>query len=70
MNQPQRNESRESSDEASFEPADLLERLKQLKSDPAQFLADLLAAQCFLGQADCRAVLRAGQNNDVEVLAL
>lgn len=70
MNQPQRNESKKSSDEASFEPADLLERLKQLNADPTQFLADLLAAQCFLGQADCGAVLRTGQNNNVEVLAL
>jgi len=70
MNQPQRNESRESSDEASFELADLLERLKQPNADPTQFLADLLAAQCFLGQADCGAVLRTGQNNNVEVLAL
>jgi len=70
MNQPQRNESRESSDEASFELADLLERLKQPNADPTQFLTDLLAAQCFLGQADCGAVLRTGQNNNVEVLAL
>lgn len=49
MNQPRDNKSKKSSDEASFEPADLLERLKQLNADPAQFLADLLAAQCFLG---------------------
>ena len=70
MNQAQRNGSRKSSDEASFEPADLLKRLKQINADPSQFLADLLAAQCFLGQADCGAVLRTGQNNDVEVLAL
>jgi len=70
MNQPQRNESGKSSDEASFEPADLLERLKQPNANPAQFLADMLEAQCFLGQADCGAVLRAGQNNNVEVLAL
>ena len=70
MNQPQKNESKKSSDEASFEPADLFERLKQPNANPAQFLADLLEAQCFLGQADCGAVLRTNQNNNVEVLAL
>ena len=70
MNQSQRNESMKSSGEASFEPADLLERFKQPNTNPAQFLADLIAAQCFLGNADCGAVLRTGQNNNVEVLAL
>ena len=70
MNQSHRNESGKFSDEASFEPADLLERLKQSNTNPAQFLADLIAAQCFLGQADCGAVLRTSQNNEVEVLAL
>ncbi|MCJ7626597.1 MAG: HlyD family efflux transporter periplasmic adaptor subunit, partial [Anaerolineaceae bacterium] len=59
-----------SSDDVSFEPADILERLKRPNTNPAQVLADFIAAQCFLGQADCGAVLRAGQNNDVEVLAL
>ena len=53
MNQPQRNESMKSSDEASFEPADLLERLKQPNANPTQFLADMLAKIAKLGTRSC-----------------
>ncbi|MHC4203036.1 MAG: HlyD family efflux transporter periplasmic adaptor subunit [Planctomycetota bacterium] len=70
MNQSRDNKSNKSADAASLEAGDLVERLKQSSANPAQFLADLLAAQCFLSQADCGAILRIGQNNDVEVLAL
>ncbi|MFC1604564.1 hypothetical protein ACFL5F_06000, partial [Planctomycetota bacterium] len=48
----------------------MVDRLKQPSANPLQFLTDLLAAQCFLSQADCGAILRTGRNNDVEVLAL
>ena len=70
MNQSQDNKSKKSADAISIELGDLVDRLKQPNMNPAQFLVDLLAAQCFLGKADCGAILRAGQNNDIEVLAL
>ena len=70
MYQPRDNKSQKSADKASFKSADLFERLRQSSANPAQFLSDLLAAQCFLGQADSGAVLRAGKNSDIEVLAL
>jgi len=49
---------------------DLVERLRKQDTNPSQFLADLLAAQCLLGQAEGGAVLRPGNNSDIEVLAL
>jgi len=70
MNQQPDNKSKKSANAASVDAEDLVDRLKKTNANPAQFLTDLLAAQCFLGQADCGAVLRAGQNNDVEVLSL
>ncbi|MBN2315765.1 MAG: HlyD family efflux transporter periplasmic adaptor subunit [Sedimentisphaerales bacterium] len=50
--------------------SELVERFKQSNSDPSQFLADLLAAQCLLGLADGGAILRANQDRDIDVLAL
>jgi biotin carboxyl carrier protein len=70
MYQPRNNKSKKSAETASNELGDLVDRFKQPKADPAQFLTDILAAQCFLGQADCGAVLQTGQNKNVEVLAL
>ncbi len=70
MYQPRDKKTKKSADDISIEAWDLVERLNKTNADPSQFLADLLAAQCYLGQADCGAVLRTGQNNDVEVLAL
>jgi multidrug resistance efflux pump len=70
MYQPQDNKSKKSGDSISINLEHLVDRLKQPGTNPAQFLSDMLAAQCFLGQADFGAVLRAGQNNDIEVLAL
>jgi len=70
MYQPRDNKSKKSADAASLEAGDLVDRLKQPNTNPTQFLTDLLEAQCFLGQADSGAILRGGQNNDVEVLAL
>ena len=55
---------------AAPERAQLVERLKQPDSNPAQLLADLLAAQCLLGFADGGAILRANQERDIDVLAL
>lgn len=48
----------------------LVERLKQPDSNPAQFLADMLAAQCLLGFADGGAILRSNQEHNIDVLAL
>ena len=70
MDQPRDRKSKKSAGVVSIELVRLVDRLKQPNTNPAQFLADLLAAQCFIGQADCGAVLRTGQNNDIEVLAL
>jgi biotin carboxyl carrier protein len=70
MYQPRDNKSKKSADAASVEMGHLVDRLKQPNTNPAQFLTDLLAAQCYLGQADCGAILRTSQNNDVEVIAL
>jgi multidrug resistance efflux pump/GAF domain-containing protein len=70
MYQPRDNKPKKSADVASIEAGDLIDRLKQSSANPAQFLTDLLAAQCFLGQADCGAILRTGQNDSIEVLAL
>jgi biotin carboxyl carrier protein len=64
------NKSRRSSGATASELTELLRRLKQPSPNPGQFLADVLTAHCLLAQADGGAILRAGQNNDVEVLAL
>jgi len=59
-----------SSGAAASELTELIGRLKQPGTNPGQFLANELAAQCLLCQADGGAVLRSGQNSDIEVLAL
>ena len=70
MNKAGDHESKKAVDAASNDLGDLINRLRQPNTNPAQFLTDLLAVQCLLGHAVCGAVLRNGQNNDVEVLAL
>ncbi|HCO94698.1 MAG TPA: hypothetical protein DIU00_12235 [Phycisphaerales bacterium] len=50
--------------------SELIEQFHKSDGSPGQFLQNLLAAQCFLGPADGGAILRAGQEKDVEVLAL
>ncbi len=50
--------------------SELIEQFHKHDGSPGQFLQNLLAAQCFLGPADGGAILRAGQEKDVEVLAL
>jgi len=48
----------------------LIEQFHKLDVGPGQFLQNLLAAQCFLGQADGGAILRISQEQKVDVLAL
>jgi multidrug resistance efflux pump/GAF domain-containing protein len=48
----------------------LIEQFHKLDVGPGQFLQNLLAAQCFLGQADSGAILRVNQEQKVDVLAL
>ncbi len=48
----------------------LIEQFHKLDVGPGQFLQNLLAAQCFLGQADGGAILRITQGQNVNVLAL
>jgi len=48
----------------------LIEQFHKLDVGPGQFLQNLLAAQCFLGQADGGAILRISQEQNVNVLAL
>ena len=48
----------------------LIEQFYKLDVGPGQFLQNLLAAQCFLGQADSGAILRISQEQNVDVLAL
>ena len=50
--------------------SELIEQFHKSDGSPGQFLQNLLAAQCFLGPADGGAILRAGREKDVEVLAL
>jgi len=50
--------------------SELIEQFHKPDGNPRQFLQNLLAAQCFLGSADGGAVLRDGQEKEVEVLAL
>ena len=49
---------------------ELIGRLKQSDGSPRRFLLDLLAAQCSLCPTDGGAVLRVGQERDIDVLAL
>lgn len=70
MYQSRDNKSNESPSAKAAELARLIERLKQSSTSPGQFMVDLLAAQCLLCQAEGGAILRIGENNDVEVLSL
>jgi len=70
MYQYRNKKSGRSSGAAVSELTELIGRLRQPGTNPGQFLADLLAAQCLLGQAEGGAVLRPGKNSDIEVLAL
>jgi len=49
---------------------ELNEQLGRFDGSPGQFLLDLLAVQCFLGQAEGGAILRISQEGNVDVLAL
>jgi len=48
----------------------LIEQFHKPNGGPGQFLLNLLAAQCLLGHADGGAILRVGQEKNVDVLAL
>ncbi|UCC96382.1 MAG: HlyD family efflux transporter periplasmic adaptor subunit [Phycisphaerales bacterium] len=49
---------------------ELIRRLQKPDGSPAQFLLNLLTAQCVLGNADGGAILRNGQKGHVDILAL
>ncbi len=50
--------------------AELIEQLRRPGTSPAQFLRNLLAAQCLLNKADAGAILRSGQKGGIDILAL
>ena len=50
--------------------AELIKQLGQFDGSGEQFLVNLLAVQCFLGQADGGAILRNNQQKGVDVLAI
>lgn len=50
--------------------SELIEQLGKSAESSAQFLANLLAVQCFLGQADAGAILSGGGQGRVDVLAV
>ena len=50
--------------------SELLERLGQFDENPSQFLTNLLAAQCFLGEADAGAILCSNTEGRIDVLAI
>ncbi len=50
--------------------AELIQRLGQFDGSEAQFFVNLLAVQCFLGQADKGAILRDNEQRGVDVLAI
>jgi len=50
--------------------SDLLQRLDCSDGNPAQFWANMLAALCFLGQADGGSILYSSQQGRVDVLAV
>ncbi len=50
--------------------SELIEQLGRSAESPAQFLANLLAIQCFLGQADAGALLSSSGEGRVDVLAV
>jgi hypothetical protein len=57
-------------DSSEVRVSELLERLGQFDENPAQFLANLLAAQCFLGEADAGAILCSNTEGRIDVLAI
>jgi len=50
--------------------SELIEQFNKPNGDPGQFLLNLLVAQCLLGDAEGGAILRVGQEKNVDVLAL
>jgi len=50
--------------------AELIKRLGQFDGSGEQFFVNLLAVQCFLGQADGAAILRNNEQKGVDVLAI
>jgi len=50
--------------------AELIKRLGQFDGSGAQFFVNLLAVQCFLGQADSGAILANNEQKGVDVLAI
>ena len=50
--------------------AELIEQFRNSGGSPRRFLLNLLAAQCFLGQAEAGAVLRVSPERNVDILAL
>jgi len=50
--------------------SELIKQFHKPNGGPGQFLLNLLAAQCLLGDAEGGAVLRVGQEKNVDVLAL
>jgi len=50
--------------------AELIKQLGQFDGSGAQFFVNLLAVQCFLGQADSGAILRNNEQKGVDVLAI
>ncbi|MDH3584202.1 MAG: hypothetical protein OER86_08305, partial [Phycisphaerae bacterium] len=51
-------------------PSELIEHLVQFDGAPEQFLTQLLAVQCRVGQAESGAILRTGAQGQPEVLAI
>jgi len=50
--------------------AELIKQLGQFDGSPEQFFVNLLAVQCFLGQADSGAILRNNQQKGIDILAI
>jgi len=50
--------------------SELIEQFHKSNGDPGQYLHNLLAAQCFLGQAESAAILRIGRETNIDVIAL
>lgn len=51
-------------------PADLVERLVQFEGPPQEFLRYLLAVQCRLAAAEAAAILRPGQGDELDIVAI
>jgi len=54
----------------SLTTAEIVDRLSRFDGPPEQFLVNLLAVQCRLAAAEAGAVLRAGANGQMELLAI